>query len=132
MYNVFTSSSYRTFADNDDVFLFSTRLIVLKLYDGKGDTVENVHFKKRAVLASSIIVSHVRITCMQPDVINLYSRYLHGAKTLTIHGNSLQLCSMSVSNFVFALHLLTAQELIASFLTNTYRIGGPNLIIEGA
>ena len=44
---VFTSFSYRTFADNDDVFLFSIRLIVLKLYDRKCDTVENAHFEKR-------------------------------------------------------------------------------------
>ena len=43
----FASSTCRPFADNDDVFLVSIRLVVLKLYDGKRDTVENVHFKKR-------------------------------------------------------------------------------------
>ena len=32
---------------NDNVSLFSIRLVVLKLYDGKYDTVENVHFEKR-------------------------------------------------------------------------------------
>ena len=42
----FAYSSYHTFADNDSVFLFSIRLIVLRLYDGKCDTVENVHFEE--------------------------------------------------------------------------------------
>ena len=36
-------------------------------------------------------------------------------KTLTIHGISLQLCSMSVSNSKFVLRLLTAQELYNRF-----------------
>ena len=39
----FASSSYQPFADNDGVFLSSIRLVVLKLYDAKRDTVENVH-----------------------------------------------------------------------------------------
>ena len=47
-------------------------------------------------------------------------------KTLTIHGSSLQLRSMSVSNSVFVLCLLTAQELIAPFSMNMYRASGPN------
>ena len=42
----FTSSSYRTFADNDDVVIFSIWLINLKLYDGKCNAVENVAFEK--------------------------------------------------------------------------------------
>ena len=33
---------------------------------------------------------------------------------------------MAVSNSVFVLRLLTAQELIASFSTNAYRVSGPN------
>ena len=42
----FTSSSYPTFADYDDVSLFFIRLVILKLSDGKRNTVENVHFEK--------------------------------------------------------------------------------------
>ena len=42
---------------------------------------------------------------------------------------------MSVSNSVLVLRFLTAQELIASFSMNTYRVSGPNLarrcIVEG-
>ena len=41
-----TSSSYWTFADKDDAFLFSIRLIVLKVYNGKCGKVENAHFEK--------------------------------------------------------------------------------------
>ena len=33
---------------------------------------------------------------------------------------------MSVSNSVFVLHLLTAQELIALFSMSTYKLNGPN------
>ena len=40
----FASYSYQTFADNEDIS-FSVRLSVLKLYDSKCDTVENVHFE---------------------------------------------------------------------------------------
>ena len=36
------------FADHDVVFLFSIPLIVLKLCDGKLDSVENAHFEKRS------------------------------------------------------------------------------------
>ena len=43
---VFYITSYRTFSDNNDVFLFSIQFIVLKLYDGKHDTIENVQFEK--------------------------------------------------------------------------------------
>ena len=39
-----TSSSYRTFADN--VFLFSIQLMVLNLYNGRHETVENADFDK--------------------------------------------------------------------------------------
>ena len=42
----FALSFYQYLADNADVF-FSIRLVVLKLYNGKRDTVENVHFKQR-------------------------------------------------------------------------------------
>ena len=54
-------------------------LIVLKLYDGKYDTVENFPFEK-----------------------------------------------CPVSNFVFVLRLIIAQQLIASFSMNAYRVRGPN------
>ena len=36
---VFTSPSYQTFADHDDVLLFPVRLVVHKLYEGKRDTI---------------------------------------------------------------------------------------------
>ena len=53
--------SCRILADYDDVFLFFIRLIVLTLYGAKRDTVEKVHFAKRAILASSMIPFHYSV-----------------------------------------------------------------------
>ena len=48
-------------------------------------------------------------------------------KTFTTYGNSLQLRSISVCNTIIMIHILTAQEVIVSFLTNTYRVSVPSL-----
>ena len=56
----------RTFADNDDVYLFSIRLIVLKLYDVKCNTVENLHFSSNVRFQFHIrapFINPPRTTC---------------------------------------------------------------------
>ena len=65
------------------------RLIVLELYDGKRDTVENVDFEKRAILASGLndSVSHVRITCAQPtSLIYTAAHYWRGKRSYNCYG----------------------------------------------
>ena len=53
---------HHTLADYDNAFLFSTPLFVLKLYNTKRNTVENVDLDKRAVFSKlNDSVSHVRI-----------------------------------------------------------------------
>ena len=62
---------FRILADYHNVFVFIIWLVVLQLCDVMRNAVEKVNFKKRATLARLIdSVSHVRITCGQPDLIN--------------------------------------------------------------
>ena len=59
MYFIVPRSS-QTLADYDNVF-FSIRLLILELYNILYDAVENVHFEKQAILASSMIPFHISI-----------------------------------------------------------------------
>ena len=66
-----TSCCFRILADNNNIFVFIIRLIVLELYDVMRDAVEKVNFEKRAILVKlNDSVSHVSIACGQPDVVN--------------------------------------------------------------
>ena len=54
------SCSFRILADNDNIFVFIIRLIILKWYNVMHDTVEKVNFDKLAMLVSSVIT----FTCL--------------------------------------------------------------------
>ena len=65
------SCCFRILADYDNILVFIIRLTILYLYNLMHNAVEKVNFKKQAILvALNNSISHVRITCKQPDVNN--------------------------------------------------------------
>ena len=64
------SCCFRILADYENIFVLITRQIVLEIYDVMREAGEEVNIEKRAILVTlNDSVSHVRITCGQPDVV---------------------------------------------------------------
>ena len=65
------SCCFQILADYDNVFIFIIRLIVHELYNIMCDAVEKRKFENLTILVTlNDSISHVRITCGQPDVTN--------------------------------------------------------------